>query len=305
MPTKQEPSFLWGCMLVLLSAVCFSAKAIFIKLIYRAAPVDAISVLALRMLFSLPFYVITALVLWRREGNQRLNARQWLGIAALGIFGYYLSSIFDFMGLQYISAGMERLILFLYPTFALLMSATFFKKKITSLQWKAMLLAYAGMCIAFVGDMQHQGFDSKLLIGSLLVAACAVTYAFYMVGGGEIIPQVGAMKFTAYALSFAALGVLTHYFVKYGATPRHFSAYTLWLSLCIAVISTVMPTFLLSAGIKYVGAGNAAIIASVGPVATILLAALFLQEAVTWQQLIGTALVLAGVLLISRKKEPA
>ncbi|MCW3461942.1 DMT family transporter [Chitinophaga nivalis] len=302
MPTKPKKSFYWGFTMVLLSAVCFSMKAIFIKLIYRAAPVDAITVLALRMLFALPFYVLTALVLWRQEGNQQLSGRQWLTIGILGVLGYYLSGILDFMGLQYITAGMERLILFLYPTFALLMSAMFFGKRITTIQWQALLLAYIGIVIAFVGDIGHLNTGAHLVLGCLLVAGCAVAYAFYMVGGAEIILQVGAMKFTAYALIFSTLGVFTHYLLQYGFQPRHFSSYTISMSVCLAVISTVLPTFLLSAGMKYVGAGNAAIIGIVGPVATILLAMFFLQESVSWPQLLGTVLVLAGVWLIGKKK---
>ncbi|MGX5820213.1 DMT family transporter [Chitinophaga lutea] len=300
----KKSGYFFGFAIAFIGAMLFSAKAIYVKLIYRTEPIDAISMLALRMLFSLPFYILTAWMLARRTDNVRLTARQWGAIAVLGILGYYLSSLFDFMGLAYISAGLERLILFLYPTFALLIGAVAFRQQITKVQWWALLIAYAGMMVAFVGDIQQE-WGHDVLVGSLLVLGCAVTYAFYIVGGGQIIPQVGSMKFTAYALSFAAIGIFTQYFVKHGVEPRHFTGQTYWLSFQMAIVSTVLPTFMMSEGIRKIGPGNAAIITSVGPVATIVQAYIFLGEPITWPQLVGTALVLAGVLLIGKKGKTA
>lgn len=298
----KRSNYVIGFTLAITGAFLFSAKAIYVKLVYRTEAIDAISMLALRMMFALPFYIITAWVLSRREGNVKLNLRQWGFIALLGFLGYYLSSLLDFMGLAYISAGLERLILFLYPTFALLIGATAFGKKITKTQWLALGLAYIGMLIAFAGDIQQQT-GNGVVIGSLLVLGCAVTYAFYMVGGGEIIPKVGSMKFTAYALIFAAVGVFTQYLVTHGTEVRHFSGHTYWLCFQMAIVSTVLPTFMMSEGIRRIGSGNTAIITSIGPVSTILQAYIFLGEPVTWLQLAGTALVLAGVLMISKKNE--
>lgn len=285
-----------------MGAFLFSAKAIYVKLVYRTEAIDAISMLAIRMIFAIPFYIITAWVLSRREGNVKLTLRQWGFIAVLGFLGYYLSSLLDFMGLAYISAGLERLILFLYPTFALLIGVFAFGKKISKQQWLALVLAYIGMVVAFAGDIQHQT-RGGIVIGSLLVLGCAVTYALYIVGGGEIIPKVGSMKFTAYALIFAAVGVFTQYLVTHGTEIRHFSGHTYWLCFQMAIVSTVLPTFMMSEGIRRIGSGNTAIITSIGPVSTILQAYIFLDEPVTWLQLAGTALVLAGVLMISKKNE--
>ncbi|RAJ10634.1 EamA domain-containing membrane protein RarD [Chitinophaga skermanii] len=293
--------FILGFSMALFGAICFSAKAIFAKLAYRHEPIDAISVLALRMIFSIPFYLVTAIWLYSRPGNQRLTAKQWGYILVLGFMGYYLSSILDFMGLQYISAGLERLILFLYPTFSLLMAAVFFKKKITKLQWSALGLAYIGMLIAFYGDIQTQAISRELIIGSLLVLGCAITYAFYIVGGGEVIPQVGSMKFTAYALTFSSIGVFAHYMLKHGIHFPQATTHVYWLCAMMAIISTVIPTFLMSEGIRMIGAGNTAIITSVGPVATIAMAYFFLGEEVNVPQVFGTILVLAGVVLIGKK----
>lgn len=298
----KKSNYIIGFTLAITGAFLFSAKAIYVKLVYRTEAIDAISMLALRMLFSIPFYIVTAWVLSGREGNVKLTARQWGFIALLGFMGYYISSLLDFMGLAYISAGLERLILFLYPTFALLMGALAFKQKVSRRQGLALLLAYLGMIVAFVADIQLQA-GNGVIIGSLLILGCAITYAFYIVGGGQIIPKVGSMKFTAYALIFATAGIFTQYLVTHGTAIRHFSSHTYWLCFQMAIVSTVLPTFMMSEGIRRIGSGNTAIITSIGPVSTILLAYIFLDEPVTWLQLAGTALVLAGVLMISKKNE--
>jgi drug/metabolite transporter (DMT)-like permease len=289
-----------GFAMALIGAFMFSAKAIYVKLVYRTETIDAISMLALRMLFSLPFYIVTAWVLARRPDNVKLKPRQWGWLIVLGLLGYYVSSLLDFLGLAYISAGLERLILFLYPTFALLIGAVAFRRKIQRIQWIALLIAYVGMVVAFMGDVQQE-WNPSILTGCLLILGCAVTYAFYIVGGGELIPRIGSMKFTAYALITAAVGIFAQYFVRHGTEVRHFSGHTYWLCFQMAIVSTVIPTFLTSEGIRKIGSGNTAIITSVGPVATILQAYIFLGEPITWPQLAGTALVLAGVLLIGKK----
>lgn len=289
-----------GYAMALTGAMMFSAKAIYVKLIYRVEAIDAISMLALRMAFALPFYIATAVYLYRRTDNVKLTPMQWGWVAALGLLGYYISSLLDFMGLAYISAGLERLILFLYPTFALLIGAMAFKRKITRTQAIALGIAYAGMLVVFAGDVR-QDWNPGMITGCLLVLGCAVTYAFYIVGGGEVIPKVGSMKFTAYALCFASIGIFAQYFVTHGAEVRHFSGETYWLCFQMAIVSTVIPTFLTSEGIRKIGPGNTAIVTSIGPVATIVQAYIFLGEPVTWEQLAGTALVLTGVLMIGRK----
>lgn len=301
MSATQRSRFVWGVIIVFIGAVCFSAKAILVKLAYRAGNIDAVAVLMLRMLFSLPFYAATAWYLARHTSNIRLTARQWLQIGVLGLVGYYASSILDFMGLQYISAGLERLILFTYPTFALLMSAFYLKKKINRTQWLALAAAYTGILIAFIGDIQHEGWGPGLVTGCVLMIGCALAYAFYIVGSGELIPQVGVMKFTAYALMFSSLGVFIHYLGRYGWQMPDTTTHVYGLCLIMALFATVLPTFMISAGVKMVGANNAAIIASVGPVATIIQAYFFLGEPITVSQLSGTALVLAGVLIIGWK----
>ena len=220
----------------------------------------------------------------------------------LGIFGYYLSSLFDFIGLQYVSAGLERLILFLYPSFVVLINAGLFKQKISATQKIALALTYAGIAIAYYGELSIKGDTPNYLWGSFLVFLCAVTYSFYLVGSSKVIPIVGATKFTAYAMLAASAGVFVHYSISNGFSNLHGDAHLWWFGILLAIIATVIPSFLLSLGLKKAGANNTAIISSLGPVSTILQAHYFLGEDIFAAQIFGTALVVLGVLLLSWKK---
>lgn len=302
--TKQTQGTLAsGILLTLLGAICFSTKAIFVKLAYRDTEVDAISLLVLRMIFSLPFFVASAFISSHKQTNVRFTQKQWLAVAGVGCLGYYISSLLDFLGLQYVTAGIERLILFVYPTLVLLMSAVIFKVKIKSTQWLALLITYVGLFVAFISEVDGQAAQSKnFFLGSFLILICAFTYAAYIVGSGRLIPIVGATKFNSYAMSFASVGVLLHFFITSNVSLLHFSSTVYLYSFCMAILSTVIPSYLVVAGIKRIGSDNAAIVGSIGPVSTIILAYFFLQETVTVLQLVGTALILAGVLLVGKQK---
>jgi drug/metabolite transporter (DMT)-like permease len=296
--------FASGIVIALIGAICFSTKAIFVKLAYRDTEVDAISLLALRMIFSLPFFIVTAFVASSKQSNVRFTPRQWIYIAIIGCLGYYVSSLLDFLGLQYVTAGIERLILFSYPTLVLLMSALIFKERIKPIQWIALAITYAGLVIAFLGEVDFQVEQNKnFVLGSLLIFICAFTYATYIVGSGRLIPLVGASKFNSYAMSFASVGVLIHFFISSEVSLWNFTPTVYYYSILMAILSTVIPSYLIVQGIKRIGSENAAIVSSVGPVSTILMAYLFLNEQIQLTQLAGTALILSGVLLISRKKK--
>ncbi len=265
--------------------------------------VDAVTLLTLRMAFSLPFYLIAAFWVSRQSGNVEMTRRQWAITIVLGLFGYYLSSLFDFIGLQYISAGLERLILFLYPTFAVLINLFFFRQAIAKNQWIALLLTYLGIAIAFVGEVRLEAESPGFWWGSLCVAICSVTYAIYIAGSGKIIPHIGSNQFTAYAMLSATVGVFLHYMATNGSFSNMFSASTLPYGLLLAIFATVIPSFLIAAGMKRIGSNNVAIISSVGPVSTILQAHFVLGEAIFTEQLIGTGLVITGILLLSWKPQ--
>lgn len=294
--------FIGGVLIALAGAICFSTKAIFVKLAYRDTDIDAITLLALRMLFSLPFFVVSAAIASRKADNVKFTSKQWIIVAVVGLLGYYISSLLDFLGLQYISAGMERLILFIYPTLVLLMSAVFFKQKINRYQWMALIITYAGLALAFYSEVDwSQEQNNDFYLGAILIFLCAITYALYIVGSGRIIPKVGAAKFNSYAMTFASIGVLLHYAIGSDTSVFNLSPLVYFYSGMMALVSTVIPSYLVTEGIKRIGSDNAAIVGSIGPMSTILQAYILLHEPVFILQIAGTILILVGILLIGKK----
>ncbi len=301
---KPNSYFVKGVLIALAGAICFSTKAILVKLAYRDTNVDAISLLALRMIFSLPFFIISAYVSSSKTGNVKFTTRQWIQIAIIGCLGYYISSLLDFLGLQFVTAGIERLILFIYPTIVLIMSSVIFKQKIQPIQWLALIITYAGLLLVFSELDFTSSTNPDFLLGSLFIFICAFTYAAYIVGSGRLIPLVGAAKFNSYAMNFASLGVLLHFFFTSSVLLIELQPEVYVYSLLMALLSTVIPSYLITESIRRIGSDNTAIVGSVGPVSTLLMAYFFLHEPVFIFQMIGTALVLVGVLLIGRQKAP-
>jgi drug/metabolite transporter (DMT)-like permease len=290
-----------GFVVTFLGSLLFSTKAIIVKLAFAATHTDAVTLLGLRMIFSLPFYLIAAFAVSNKRDNIKMTPRQWLSVAGLGITGYYISSLCDFVGLQYISAGLERLILFLYPTFAVLMNAWLFRQKIARVQHLALMLTYVGIGIAYFGELHFDGNNPNFLFGSFMVFLCAVTFAIYLVGSGRLIPQVGSTKFTAYAMLAATVGILSHNILANNIAQLNTGNGLWWYGLLLAIFATVIPSFLIANGMKRIGSNNVAIISSIGPVSTILQAHFILGEPMLLAQIAGTLLVIAGVLLIGWK----
>jgi drug/metabolite transporter (DMT)-like permease len=296
---KITDSKLIGIAVTFTGAVLFSTKAIFVKLAFKEMSVDVIHLLALRMLCALPFFLLAA---WWSSGKDqsKLSYRNWMTIFFLGLMGYYVSSWFDFKGLMYISAGLERLILFLYPSFTALINYFFFKQALQKRQQWAMLLSYVGIAIAYSGETMLQQ-NTHQLLGSALVFVCAVTYSIYMAGAGRVIPRAGVTRFTAYAMLSATMGIFLHFVLVNQPVAMAFS-WSIWkYGLLLAIIATVLPAFLISAGMRRIGANNAAIVSSIGPVSTILQAYLFLNEPIHTTQIFGTLLVITGVILVGWK----
>jgi drug/metabolite transporter (DMT)-like permease len=296
-----------GFTVTFIGAVLFSTKAVIVKKAFAEIKVDALSLLAVRMVCSLPFYLVIGFYKTNRQENVKLTPKQWWFLLVLGLMGYYISSFLDFTGLQYISAGLERLILFLYPSITVLITTLFFKQKISSIQKLALLLTYLGIAIAFYGELKIDTDNPHFYLGSLLIFVCAVTYGFFVAGSGQLIPQIGATKFTAYAMTVASLAVLLHYFINRNFIVLEQRNDTFWLyGILLAIVATVIPTFLISAGLKKMGSNNVAIVSSVGPVSTIIQAHFILCEPIFAIQIIGTILVISGVVLIGwRSSKPA
>ncbi|MFL5811738.1 MAG: DMT family transporter [Flavisolibacter sp.] len=296
----KRPAFL-GFLIAFIGAILFSTKAIIVKKAFADVHVEALTLLAIRMLFSLPFYLIAAVLLYRQPMNVKMTGKEWMLTIALGIFGYYLSSLFDFVGLQYISAGLERLILFLYPSFAVLINAIVFKQPIPKIQRWALLLSYVGIGIAYFGELTIDTSNPNFFYGSFLIFLCSITYSIYIVGTGRMVPKIGAGKFTTYSLLSSTAGVLIHYAIAGNHDALHQSFDLWWYGILLAIVATVIPTFMLSFSMKKIGSNKVAIISSIGPVSTILQAHFVLGEKIFAEQIIGTIMVLVGVLLLALK----
>ncbi len=294
----SHPITLAGFTIAIAGAILFSTKAIFVKLAFRETQVDALTLLALRMLFSLPFYLVAVWLVSRRENVQPLSRKDWLKILAMGVLGYYLSSLFDFIGLQYISAGLERLILFLYPTFTVLINTFFFKTKLNRIQFIALMLTYLGIGIAYFGELQIDTSNPNFFFGSVMIFLCSITYACYLVGSGRMVQRVGVTRYTAYAMLTATLGIFIHFLLAQDVRNIPFTPTLTGYSIAIAVIATVLPSFMVSNAMKRIGSNNVSIITSIGPISTVIQAYFFLGEHIIAAQILGTVLVIAGVLLI-------
>ena len=298
---EKSKDFFYGVIFGILGVILFSAKAVMVKLGYRYN-VDAISMLLLRMLFAFPFYLITAIIYTKREKEIKNTQKDYLWLVFFGFVGYYLASLFDFIGLQYIKASLERVILFIYPTIVLLLNRLFLKKEITKHQKLAILVTYIGILLAFGGELNTSGSDNVVL-GAIMIVLSAITFASYLVGSGWLIPKFGVMRFTAYAMLVSCISVFIHYGLTHKIDLLTYPWQVYVLGLCIAFFSTVIPSFLVSIAIKKISSSNFAVISGLGPISTIILAVIFLDEKLTWLQIIGTLVVISGILIISRSKK--
>jgi drug/metabolite transporter (DMT)-like permease len=292
-------NFWLGISLGVLGIVLFSSKAIMVKLAYNYN-VDAISMLLLRMLFSFPFYVVIA-YLYRNENKAvKIVKKDYLWVIFFGLVGYYLASFFDFVGLTYIKASLERIILFVYPTIVILLNRLFLKQPITKVQTLAIFLSYLGIVIAFSDEVEISG--SNVYIGGFFILLSAITYAAYLVGSGWLIPKFGVVKFTAYAMLVSCFCVFIHFSIISETDLFNLPWQVYGYGFLIAIFATVIPSFLVSASIKIISSSNFAIVAGVGPISTIVLASFFLNEKLTLLQFFGAILVIIGILITSFKK---
>ena len=286
-----------GILYGILGVVLFSTKAILVKLAYRYE-IDTLELLLFRMLFSAPFYIIILLFIQRKE-KRVPTKKDGQSIVVFGFLGYYMASYFDFLGLNYIKAGLERIILFVYPTIVVLLGYLFFKDKITRPQATAIGITYLGVLITFWSEVDFSGSDT--LWGGFLVLLSAITYASYLVGSGWLIPKYGVLRFTCYAMIVSTLCVVLHYSFNGDWDLWNFPAPVYVYGILMAIISTLIPSFLVSESIKHLGASNFSILGSLGPVSTIILAYIFLGEQLTYVQLLGMLVVIAGVTFLSLK----
>jgi len=289
-----------GLMLAALGAIAFSGKAIIVKLGYRY-DTDAVTLLALRMLVAFPFFLLMGF--WAARRSAPLSRADRVRILLLGFLGYYLASFLDFAGLAYITATLERLILYLTPTLVALIGWLAFGKRISRRQVLALLVSYAGVALAFGHDLQTGG--SNILLGGALVFGSALAYALYLVGSGELVARVGAVRLTAYASSVASVLCLLQFVVVRPMQAMVLPWEVYALSLVNGTLCTVLPVLAVMMAVARIGSALAAQVGMIGPVSTILLSLLLLGEPMGPWQVAGTVLVMAGVFAVSQQKTVA
>jgi drug/metabolite transporter (DMT)-like permease len=288
---------LWpGLLLAMGGAVAFSGKAIIVKLAYRHG-VDAVTLIMLRMLFALPLFALLAW--WAGRGKPALSARDWRVVALLGFSGYYLASFLDFMGLQYVSASLERLILYLGPTLVLLLGRVLFKRRVARKQVLALMVSYLGVLLVFGRELKLEGADVAL--GAGLILGSTLSYALYLVYSGEEVQRLGALRLTGLATGVACVLCIAQYLLlRPWASALQVATPVLWLSLLNATACTFAPVLMVMMAIERVGAAMASQAGMIGPISTIAMSVWILGEAFTAWIAAGTVLVLAGVWLLTR-----
>lgn len=288
-----------GFIFALGSAALFAIRPIFVKLVY-AEGVDPTTLIAFRMLFSLPIYAIMLVwLLSKPENRAKLSKKLIASSAVVGLFGYYAASFLDLLGLQYVTAQLGRMILYVYPTFVVLLGALFFDKPIRFKTLIALALTYIGVLIIFGHDLNHFGND--IIIGGAFILGSAFTFSIYLLYSKSLINQVGSKVFTCIALISASTGILLHYSLTHSISSPEVNSTALWLILIIAIFCTVFPTFFTTAAVARIGADRTGIIAMVGPAFTSVFAVMILSESFTIYHLIGTAVTVAGVATLNRK----
>jgi drug/metabolite transporter (DMT)-like permease len=284
-----------GLLLAAAGSIAFSGKAIIVKLAYRYG-VDAVTLLMLRMLLALPMFALMAW--WAGRGKAPLERQDWLGVLGLGFCGYYLSSFLDFWGLEYISASLERLILYLNPTLVLVLGWVLFKKRISQRQTVAMAISYSGVLLVFGHELSLAGTDAAL--GALLVFLSAVTYAVYLTYSGQLVKRLGSLRLAGWASSAACVFCLLQFALLRPLDVSQVHEQVLWLSLLNAVVCTALPILLVMMAIERIGPGLTAQTGMIGPMSTLLMGVWILGEPFNAWIIAGTVLVLSGVFWVTR-----
>ncbi len=284
-----------GLLLAAAGSIAFSGKAIIVKLAYRHG-VDSVTLLMFRMLFAMPFFL--AMSWWAGRGQAPLTRRDWWGVVGLGFSGYYLASFLDFLGLQYISASLERLILYLNPTLVLLLGWVLYKRKISDRQAIAMAVSYSGILLVFGHEISWVG--DNVVLGASLVFLSAVSYAVYLSYSGQLVQRLGSLRLAGLATTVACLLCLLQFLVLMPLSAINVAPEVIGLSMLNATACTVLPVLMVLMAIERIGAGLTSQVGMIGPMSTLMMGVLFLNEALTVWILAGTALVLGGVFWVTQ-----
>ena len=294
---KQTPAsnFSSGLLLAAAGSIAFSGKAIIVKLAYLHG-VDAITLVMLRMLFALPFFI--AMAWWAGRHQAPLTRTDGLGVLGLGFLGYYLSSFLDFLGLQYISASFERLILYLNPTLVLVLGWVLYKRKITYRQGMAMAVSYSGVLLVFGHEVSLVG--DNIGLGAILVFGSAITYAIYLTYSGELVQRLGSLRLAGLATTVACFFCILQFVLLKPVAALNVVPEVIWLSMLNATVCTVLPVLMIMMAIERIGPGLTSQIGMIGPLSTLTMGAFFLNETFNLWILMGTVLVLGGVFWVTK-----
>jgi drug/metabolite transporter (DMT)-like permease len=295
MTIARSPHVTAGLLLAVAGSIAFSGKAIIVKLAYRHG-VDAVTLVMLRMLFALPLFLLMAW--WAGGGKPRIAGRDWWGIVGLGFCGYYLASFLDFWGLEYISASLERLILYLNPTLVLVLGWLLYGRKISYRQGVGMFISYAGVLLVFGHEAALDGKNAAL--GAALVLASAVSYALYLSYSGQMVQRLGSLRLAGWATSVACVFCIAQFAILRPLSTAQVVEPVLWLSLLNATACTAVPVVLVMMAIERIGAGLTAQTGMIGPMSTLLMGVFILGEPFNVWIVGGTVLVLSGVFWVTR-----
>ena len=294
-----------GIVYALFGTIFFATKVIFVKLAYHHE-VDSVSLLLLRMSFALPFYLASLIYFTRKKRMPgfNLSPKYILILVATALLGYYLSSLFDFIGLRYIDASLERLILYIFPSFVALLSWILFKEKLTINVVMSLVFSYLGLFVVFLPHLFGLETSPEFWTGAFYILLCAVTFALFYIGNGIMIPKMGAIQFTNCSMIIACIAVIMHFFfTAEGIDVILTLPWQVYLyALLMAFISTIIPSYMVSYSIQYIGASRSSIISSFGPIATIALAYIFLEERLNGIQLIGGAIIILSITFLKKDK---
>lgn len=295
MSEAAKSKFTSGLLLAAAGSIAFSGKAIIVKLAYRHG-VDAITLVMFRMLFAVPFFI--AMAWWAGRGKEPLTRSDWFGVLGLGFSGYYLSSFLDFLGLQYISASFERLILYLNPTLVLVLGWVLYKRKISYRQGVAMAVSYSGVLLVFGHEVSLVG--EHVALGAALVFSSAITYAIYLSYSGQMVQRLGSLRLAGLATTVACVLCIVQFAILKPASALEVSPEVIWLSMLNATACTVLPVLMVMMAIERIGPGLTSQIGMIGPMSTLTMGALLLNEPFNAWTLMGTALVLGGVFWVTQ-----
>ena len=289
----------WGVAFALAGTVSFAFRPILVKLGYASHPVTATTLLFLRMSLSLPFFLAMA---WWFRGEKPISRRDWLGIIGLGFLGYYFASLLDFLGLQYVPAGLGRLIMFLYPTLVVILSAFFLSKSPTRRELAALAITYAGIGLVLSDRLGVAPEHRQFMFGAMLIFASAMCYAVYLVTGSQLVQRVGSARFSAYTMIVSTAPAVVQFLLLEPLSALELPAQLWWYVVLLATVCTVLPVFLVAEALKRIGANHFALVGALGPVTTVLADFVLMDGEMSAVQIVGGALVISGVLLVSMKR---